>query len=171
MQQCRGRRRWNAVASDVKALGLRAQQRSLREVLTHESHWVRVYSACSLWQIERNVDEVLPVLLQELQCRPAGMEVLRCLADMGPLAKPAVAQLREIIDSETRLPVSGAIDSWVDADEEFRSAAATALERIEEGNYGVCITCKKSIPANRLKAIPHAKTCLKCQELLESKNR
>ena len=46
-----------------------------------------------------------------------------------------------------------------------------ALERIEAGEYGLCVTCKKPIPATRLKAIPHAQTCLKCQELLESKKR
>ena len=46
-----------------------------------------------------------------------------------------------------------------------------ALERIEEGNYGLCVVCKKPIPATRLKAIPHAQTCLKCQELRESKKR
>jgi DnaK suppressor protein len=46
-----------------------------------------------------------------------------------------------------------------------------ALERIKEGDFGFCMTCKKPIPATRLKAIPHAKTCLKCQELLESKRR
>ena len=46
-----------------------------------------------------------------------------------------------------------------------------ALEHIEEGSYGLCVTCKKPIPATRLKAIPHAQTCLKCQELRESKKR
>jgi len=46
-----------------------------------------------------------------------------------------------------------------------------ALERIDEGSFGLCVTCKKAIPATRLKAIPHAQTCLKCQELLESKKR
>ena len=44
-----------------------------------------------------------------------------------------------------------------------------ALERIEEGNYGLCAICKKPIPATRLKAIPHAQTCLKCQETRETK--
>ena len=46
-----------------------------------------------------------------------------------------------------------------------------ALGRIEEGTYGSCTVCKKAIPVTRLKAIPHAHTCLKCQEILESKKR
>lgn len=44
-----------------------------------------------------------------------------------------------------------------------------ALMRVVEGTYGVCTSCKKNIPVTRLKAIPHAKLCLKCQEVFESK--
>ena len=56
-------------------------------------------------------------------------------------------------------------------DRELLYQVNEALGRIHDGNFGLCITCKKSIPATRLKAIPHAQTCLKCQELLESKKR
>jgi DnaK suppressor protein len=44
-----------------------------------------------------------------------------------------------------------------------------ALMRVQEGTYGICITCKKSIPVTRLKALPHAKLCMKCQEASEAK--
>lgn len=44
-----------------------------------------------------------------------------------------------------------------------------AMGRMEEGTYGLCDSCQKSIPVTRLKAIPHVRTCLKCQEKLESK--
>ena len=56
-------------------------------------------------------------------------------------------------------------------DRELLHQVNEALERIEDGVYGLCVTCKKPIPATRLKAIPHAQTCLKCQELRESKKR
>ena len=46
-----------------------------------------------------------------------------------------------------------------------------ALARIKDGTYGLCNQCKKPIPISRLKAIPHARTCLKCQEKLETKRR
>lgn len=46
-----------------------------------------------------------------------------------------------------------------------------ALSRIEQGDYGVCLQCKKLIAAMRLKALPHAQTCLKCQEKLDTKKR
>ena len=54
-------------------------------------------------------------------------------------------------------------------DRELLYQVNEALGRIEEGNYGLCAICKKPIPATRLKAIPHAQTCLKCQEAQESK--
>jgi len=44
-----------------------------------------------------------------------------------------------------------------------------ALKRIDEKTFGECIECHKPIPTARLKAIPYAETCLKCQEKLETK--
>jgi len=43
-----------------------------------------------------------------------------------------------------------------------------ALKRIEEQSFGACVECAKSIPIVRLKAIPYAETCLKCQEKIET---
>ena len=45
-----------------------------------------------------------------------------------------------------------------------------ALERIEDGTYGMCKTCGKPIPENRLEAIPWAARDIKCEEELERKN-
>ncbi len=39
----------------------------------------------------------------------------------------------------------------------------TALEKIEEGTFGVCELCTKKINKERLKAIPFAKLCIDCQ--------
>ncbi len=53
-------------------------------------------------------------------------------------------------------------------DRELLYQVNEALLRIQDGSYGVCSGCKKPIPATRLKALPHAQTCLKCQEKIES---
>ena len=39
----------------------------------------------------------------------------------------------------------------------------TALEKIEEGTFGVCELCAKKINKERLKAVPYAKLCIECQ--------
>lgn len=39
-----------------------------------------------------------------------------------------------------------------------------ALEKIENGKYGICENCGKEITEERLLACPEAKTCLKCQK-------
>jgi DnaK suppressor protein len=37
-----------------------------------------------------------------------------------------------------------------------------ALERLEEGSYGLCEECGVKIPKARLEAIPYATLCVKC---------
>jgi len=44
-----------------------------------------------------------------------------------------------------------------------------ALKRIEDGIYGNCQECDKSITKKRLKAVPYAKYCIKCQEGMEKR--
>jgi DnaK suppressor protein len=38
-----------------------------------------------------------------------------------------------------------------------------AFDRIEDGSYGLCETCRKNIPKERLKAIPYARLCVVCK--------
>ncbi len=42
-----------------------------------------------------------------------------------------------------------------------------ALERIEDEEYGTCQNCEKEINPKRIDAIPWARYCLNCQELVE----
>jgi DnaK suppressor protein len=42
-----------------------------------------------------------------------------------------------------------------------------ALMRIDDKEYGPCLNCEKDINNKRLAAIPWARYCLDCQELLE----
>jgi DnaK suppressor protein len=45
-----------------------------------------------------------------------------------------------------------------------------ALKRLRSGGYGLCEECREPIPAGRLKALPWARLCLKCQEEQEIDN-
>ena len=39
-----------------------------------------------------------------------------------------------------------------------------AFERIKDGSFGLCETCRKKIPKERLKAIPYARLCVNCKK-------
>ena len=43
----------------------------------------------------------------------------------------------------------------------------SALERIEDGEYGQCEECGARIPKTRLNALPYATMCVKCASRLE----
>jgi DnaK suppressor protein len=42
-----------------------------------------------------------------------------------------------------------------------------ALERIDEGTYGTCVSCGQPMAEKRLTAVPWAPHCVECQELAE----
>ena len=46
-------------------------------------------------------------------------------------------------------------------------AIEDALDRIDEGSYGVCESCGGAIERPRLKALPFAKKCMSCQNAAE----
>ncbi len=39
-----------------------------------------------------------------------------------------------------------------------------ALDRLEAGDYGYCLSCEERIPEKRLKAVSWARYCIKCQD-------
>ena len=78
-------------------------------------------------------------------------------------------------DSETPDPVDLAVRNYSKnvqlAVSENESRQLTlideALMRIDDKEYGFCQNCEKEINPKRLAAIPWARYCLDCQELLE----
>ena len=46
--------------------------------------------------------------------------------------------------------------------ERASEAIVAALERLDDGLYGVCVACQGEIPVERLEAVPHALTCSGC---------
>lgn len=42
-----------------------------------------------------------------------------------------------------------------------------ALERLDSGDYGICVECGEPIPAKRLQAIPWASHCCACQDRIK----
>ena len=48
---------------------------------------------------------------------------------------------------------------------------AEALERLREGEYGICQECGEPIAPARLGAMPEVLTCVRCQDMLERNAR
>lgn len=80
-----------------------------------------------------------------------------------------------IDDSETPDPVDLAVRNYSKnvmlavSENESRQLVLVdeALLRVEDDEYGFCQNCEKSINQKRLAAIPWARYCLDCQELVE----
>jgi len=54
-------------------------------------------------------------------------------------------------------------------DRQFLYELDDAAKKIEEGTYGVCEGCSQPISKSRLKAVPYARLCVKCQESKEKR--
>jgi len=45
-----------------------------------------------------------------------------------------------------------------------------ALDRLADGTYGICADCDEDIAPNRLRAVPWASRCIRCQEAFEAQS-
>jgi RNA polymerase-binding transcription factor DksA len=44
---------------------------------------------------------------------------------------------------------------------------SSALDRLDDGDYGTCVECGEAIAPARLRVMPEVETCVSCQEKLE----
>jgi DnaK suppressor protein len=90
--------------------------------------------------------------LEELLAQRDGIEVQRT-ADPSDEAQSALDRELTIcaLDRKSRL----------------LTAIRVALQRIDEGTYGLCLACEGDISIKRLSAIPWATFCIRCQEEID----
>ncbi len=80
-----------------------------------------------------------------------------------------------IDDSETPDPVDLAVSNYSKnvqlslSENESRQLDLVneAIERLDDDEYGICQNCEEEINPKRLAAVPWARYCLDCQELVE----
>lgn len=83
--------------------------------------------------------------------------------------------LKELRSGEPGDVMDAALDSAQDeissqlAEVESRELASIehALERMRDGDYGLCEVCEGKIPMARLNALPYATICITCQREIE----
>jgi DnaK suppressor protein len=68
-------------------------------------------------------------------------------------------------DSEERELLFGLTDN----EKNMFDSIGSAIKKIEVGKYGLCESCSAKIPFERLKAMPYARYCIKCQPKFEKK--
>jgi DnaK suppressor protein len=67
--------------------------------------------------------------------------------------------------AETERGISGVQQTQVESE---LLAINEALDRIDTGSFGTCLSCGQEISAIRLNPIPWAQYCITCQELMSS---
>jgi len=95
----------------------------------------------------------------------------------GPAGAPRASHVREVLNSlRSRLEVQ--LDDGDDHDPVMLQALRgniraqleqidAALQRINEGKYGICANCVRPIEADRLVVRPYSTLCLDCQNRLD----
>ena len=55
----------------------------------------------------------------------------------------------------------------IENEEEILREVYDAIDRIDEGTYGICDRCEEPIPPRRLEVLPYASRCVECQRKVE----
>jgi DnaK suppressor protein len=77
-------------------------------------------------------------------------------------ASPDSADLaQELTEQDVAVSLLGSASGTVEQIE-------AALDRIDEGSYGICAQCGVKIPVERLEAVPYATHCVNCAAQLEA---
>jgi DnaK suppressor protein len=71
-----------------------------------------------------------------------------------PLTKSQVQEIRSELERERRRFAP---------DDPRAHTFAVALQRLERGNYGYCVTCGERIPHARLSVVPETVYCVSCR--------
>ena len=59
----------------------------------------------------------------------------------------------------------------VSGEQEILYQIDDALKRLDDGSYGICQQCNQPISMSRLRAVPYASACIKCQRAKEQKTK
>ena len=87
-----------------------------------------------------------------------------------PLNDGVITGIPEEADLAQALSDRATSDLLVHLLDANREQVEHALERVREGAYGICESCARKIPAERLKYQPAATRCVECQSQWDRMN-
>ncbi len=96
---------------------------------------------------------------EQLKAKMAELQILK--RDHEPLK---IENAADPIDLVQALAERNLLVDLLNRDAQLRHDLRRAFDSIENGMYGTCEDCGGQISATRLKAIPWAQFCLRCQE-------
>lgn len=90
--------------------------------------------------------------LRDEALRPLGAEI----------ASDRATQIVDEADPGTQVANAERAIDLLKSEETILTEVNAALSRIEQGTFGQCENCGKSIPRTRLDALPYARHCVQC---------
>jgi len=82
--------------------------------------------------------------------------------DTGPMDIADMAAFSRAVEDDYRL---------LESEKRVLDDIDEALQRIQEGTYGLCQECMEQIPHRRLQVIPWARYCVTCENKIEASNQ
>jgi DnaK suppressor protein len=111
--------------------------------------------------IRTRLDHDLTAALSRLR-RLGGAAVAELSGAIGD-NPPFADEVDQILADEIREISFTARDRLVDRVKRL----SAALERLNDGEYGVCVECAEQVSPVRLRAMPEVETCIRCQDRIE----
>jgi DnaK suppressor protein len=102
-------------------------------------------------------------LERDIHERTEGDEVTQTVDPVTEISGPGV----EDADDADALSDNERNQAIIEAERETLAQINAALQRLDEGKYGICARCGKVIPPRRLEALPYATLCIEDQALAE----
>jgi DnaK suppressor protein len=99
---------------------------------------------------------------EELQLRAKMQDLLHHQRDPGALKIENAADPFDQIQASVERDL---LVGLLNRDARMREDLRRAFDLMENGSYGICEDCDEAIAKARLKAIPWARRCVRCQEL------
>src|SRR5690242_9397034 len=76
----------------------------------------------------------------------------------------AIQQSADALDQTQFAAERDLVVTLLNRDTQISRRLNGALARMEDGSYGLCLSCDEPISVKRLQAVPWAELCLRCQE-------
>lgn len=104
------------------------------------------------------------------QSREDMMATIRARTDAPSDEQPLIApgpHIGQSVDAPTGEMIAHTEEHFAEHESNMLHEIDVALGRLESGGYGICVSCGRDIPEDRLLATPTVQTCVQCQERIE----